>query len=203
MTSKQKRIIVVLALVNGVIILALVMLVTRPSSIRYNLSPGPSPRDTLPLSTAASGTLPQGACQWDATQLLAQAGLGGTVTLTSDGASDHGILRFEIAYRLMQDQAAVEAEQIDEAAQLVWAAFDVALAMNEKACDSFTQVEVSIIGQSGQTSLSSVEPNNETEVPTSWQISASVSTADLVAFGANELSEDEFIQRVTYTVVNQ
>ena len=65
MTSKQKRIIVVLALVNGVIILALVMLVTRPPSIRYNLSPGPSPRDTLPLSTAASGTLPQGACQWD------------------------------------------------------------------------------------------------------------------------------------------
>lgn len=110
--------------------------------------------------------------------MLAQAGLGGTVVLTSDG-----LLRFEIVYSLPPGETA------DEAAQLVWIAFDVALALQERVdeCHSFTQVEATILAQSSQTNT---------------QISASVSAADLVAFGAGELSEDEFIERVAYSIVH-
>ncbi len=91
----------------------------------------------------------------------------------------------------------------DEAAQLVWTAFDVALALDELAGSggqeagskdedtngSFIQVEVTILAQSVQT-----------DVFAPWQISASVSAADLAAFGAGELGEDECIERVVYTI---
>jgi hypothetical protein len=107
--------------------------------------------------------------------LLARAGLGGTVTLTPDGP-----LGFEIPYPLAPGQTA------DDAAQLVWTAFDVALALQEQeeSCAIFTPVEVTILAYDGQ---------NET------QISASVRAADLMAFYAGELSEDQFIERVSYT----
>ena len=108
--------------------------------------------------------------------MLAQAGLGGTVVLIPDG-----LLRFEIVYSLPPGETA------DEAAQLVWVAFDVALTLreqNEDGCGSLTRVEVTILAQGSQADT---------------QISASVSTADLEAFGAGELSEDEFIERVAYT----
>jgi len=72
----------------------------------------------------------------------------------------------------------------DEAAQLVWTAFDVALALDEDECDLFTEVEVTILAQGIQTDT---------------HISASVSAADLAALSAGELSENEFIERVTYT----
>ena len=39
----------------------------------------------------------------------------------------------------------------------------------------------------------------QADVFTPWQISASVSAADLAAFGAGELGEDECIERVVYT----
>jgi len=172
MTHKQRRIIAALAVANTIVILALVVLVMRPSGIRPSPLP-PRHTPTLPHSPAP----PQGACQWKATQLLAQAGLGGTVALTPGGP-----LRFEIAYSLVPGQTA------DEAAQLVWAALDVALALDEGECGSFTEVEVTILAQS-----------NQADVFTSWQIKASVSAADLAAFGAGELSEDEFVERVVYT----
>ncbi len=89
-----------------------------------------------------------------------------------------GPLRFEIAYSLAPGQTA------DEAAQLVWAALDVALALDEGECGSFTQVEVTILARGVQADT---------------QVNASVSAADLVAFGAGELSEDEFVERVVYT----
>ena len=179
MTSKQRRIIAVLAVANTIVILALVVLVTRPSST--HLSPSPTP--TLPHSHTAQ----QETCQWRATQLLAQAGLGGTVALAPDGP-----LRFEITYPLAPGQVP------EEAAQLVWTVFDVALALdelagsgeqeagsrNEDTNGSFTQVEVTILAQGIQTDT---------------QVSATVSAADLAAFGAGELSEDEFIERVAYT----
>ena len=41
--------------------------------------------------------------------------------------------------------------------------------------------------------------SSQADALNSWQISANVSTADLVAFSAGDLSEDEFIERVTYT----
>jgi hypothetical protein len=87
----------------------------------------------------------------------------------------------------------------EEAAQLVWTVFDVALALDELAGSggqeagsknedtnaSFTQVEVTILAQGIQTDT---------------QVSATVSAADLAVFGAGELSEDEFIERVVYTI---
>ena len=118
MTSKQRCIVAVLVVANAVVVVALVVLVTRPSST--HLSPSP----TLPLPH--SPTSQQETCQWRATQLLARAGLGGTVALTPDGS-----LRFEITYSLAPGQTAPE--NVNESAQLVWTAFDVALALDELA----------------------------------------------------------------------
>jgi len=165
MTLRQKRIVAALALANTLLILALVVLVTHS----FSTHPSPLPPSYTPIS-------PAGACQWQATQLLAQVGLGGTVTLIPAGS-----LRFEITYPLAPGQMR------DEAAQAVWAAFDVARALQEGECDSFTQVEVTILAQANQTDT---------------RIHASVSAADLAAFGAGALSEDEFIERVAYTVGN-
>jgi len=136
---------------------------------------------------------------------LAQAGLGGTVALIPDGS-----LRFEIASILAPGQTA------DEAAQSVWTAFDVALALQEQKseCATFTQIEVTILAvrPSPSTRPPSVPPNLGGEVgrtgahdeahssQTNTQISASVSAADLVAFSVGELSEEAFIERVTYNV---
>ena len=173
MTPKQRHIIAALAVANTIVILALVVLVTRPSGTHS--SPLPTPHtSTLPHAS----TLPQGTCRWKAAQLLAQAGLGGTVALTPGGS-----LRFEITYSLAPGQTAPE--NVNEAAQLVWTALDVALALDEDECGSFTEVEVTILAQGIQTDT---------------QVSATVSAADLAAFGAGELSEDEFIEHVTYTI---
>lgn len=168
MTSKQKRIIAALAVANTIVVLTLVVLVTRPSVTAPSL-PSHSHTPTLPHTPALS----QESCQWKATQLMAQAGLGGTVALTPGGP-----LCFEIACTLAPGQTA------DEAAQLVWTAFDVALALDEDECDLFTEVEVAILAQGIQTDT---------------HISASVSAADLAALSAGELSENEFIEHVTYT----
>jgi hypothetical protein len=100
--------------------------------------------------------------------MLAQAGLGGTVTLSTNGA-----LIFEITYPLAPDQTT------DDAAQETWTAFDIALALHEQGCPTFTQVEVTILTHHSQ-------------------INASVSTSDLIAFASDELSQDQFIERVTY-----
>jgi hypothetical protein len=160
MTQRQKRIITLLAVANIVVILALLSLVTQPSA----------------LPTPHSPSAPRQTCQWHATQLLARAGLGGTVTLTPDGP-----LRFEIAYPLAPGQTA------DEAAQAAWAAFEVALALGKqhKACANSTRVEVTILAHDTQTET---------------QINASVSQADLLAFDAGELSDNQFIERVSYSI---
>ena len=164
MTTRQKRTIAILAVADIVAILALVVLVTHPATTGLSSSPAPH-----------TPTTPRQTCQWRATQLLARAGLGGTVTLTPDGP-----LRFEIAYPLTPGQTA------DEAAQSVWTAFDVALALQEQEeeCAIFTEVEVTIIAH---------------DIQTGTRVSASVSVADLMAFDVGELSEDRFIERVTYS----
>ncbi len=160
MTLKQKRIIAILAIVNTAIILTLVALTTRPT---------PTPPDSH------TPALSPGDCQWQATQLLAQAGLGGTVTLTTNACLD-----LKISYPLASSQTA------DDAAQAVWTAFDVAMALqkSENQCPAFTQIKVTILTHSEHTDM---------------QINASTSAADLLAFGAGDLSEDEFIERVVYT----
>ena len=105
---------------------------------------------------------------------MARAGLDGAVTLTADGT-----LRFDITYPLAPGQV------VDEAAQSIWLTFDIALTLVEEGCDFFTQVEVIVLAQGNSTGT---------------HISARVSTADLIAFGAGELSDDEFIERVIYQV---
>jgi len=220
MTPKQKRIITILAIANIVVVPAMVILVTHPS----NTSPSPLPTPTLraedfetpgarqrsvgptlsPAETdqgkaSASKTPSQEICQWKAAQLLAQAGLCGIVTLSPDGS-----LRFEIVPGSSAPTAAVgpplapgetadEAKQLDDAAQLVWVAFDVVLATQEQEdkCNPFTQVEVTILAHSSQVT---------TRRPQRSGVSASVSAVDLLAFNAGELSEVEFIERVTYTI---
>jgi len=160
MTSRQKLIIAILAIIDIIVILALVALTLRPSS------PG-----TLPLSTPMLVPSQQ-VCQWEAAQMLSQIEPGGAVVLTPDG-----LLNFEIIYSLLPGETA------DEAAQLVWTAFDVALALRERECE-LTGVKVTILAQGDRSDT---------------RIRASVSAIDLVAFDAGELSEDEFIERVTYT----
>ena len=179
MTSKQKRIIVALVLANTAVILALAVLVTHPFGAVPPLPAHPY-TPTLPHSHAP--ILPLETCQWQATQLLAQAGLGGTVALTSDGS-----LRIETTC------SPASGHTVDEAAQLVWTAFDVALALQRDECGSFTQVEVTILAVR-------LNAHDEAQgIQTDTRVNASVSAADLAAFGAGELSEDEFIERVTYT----
>jgi len=228
MTLRQKRLVVAMVIANVVTILALMVLVTlssAPTPERPPLGPPqpwgggwpplgpPQPwggewpplgpprqsRGRLPQPWGG-GWPPQETCRWQATQLLAQAGMGGTVALIPDGS-----LRFEIASILAPDQTA------DETAQSVWTAFDVALALQEQKseCATFTQVEVTILAvrPSPSTRLPSAPPNLGGEdgrtgahdeahsSQTNTQISASVSAADLVAFSVGELSEE-----VTYNV---
>ncbi len=108
--------------------------------------------------------------------MLAQAGLAGTAALVSDGS-----LCFEITHSLPPGAEA------DSAAQSIWAVFDVALALQERDC-AFTQIEVTVLARGAQSDV---------------RVEASVGAADLAAFGAGELSEDELIERVTYTVFVQ
>jgi len=199
MTPRQRFSIAALAIANAIIILTLAVLVVRshgaqpqPSMYLRAVAPlhfetqiptrlyiPPLPYFGVSTSGVSTGRTPQPtalpshrACQWKGAQLLAQAGLGGTIALDAGGS-----LRFEITYPAASGQR--------EAAQTVWIAFDIARALQEQPiCDVFTQVEVSILAPSSDADL---------------QISASVKAADLAAFDAGQLSEDEFIELVAYT----
>ncbi len=168
MTPKQKRIVAALAIADLVIISGLAALMMYMA--RVTTPPLPTPGL---IAATMPGSLPHPAdetCQWQAAQQMVHAGLNGSVTLNPDGT-----LHFEIAATLAPDQTT------DEAAQLFWTAFDVALALGEDC--AFTQVEVTIRIQDSATVLH-----------------ASVAAADLAAYGAGTLTGDEFIGRVTYTV---
>jgi len=183
MSPRQRRIVAALALANALIILVLVALVGRWPVPLPRLSPSPvrlpqtttAPRPTPALRTRIH--LPPAAtpdvCAWQATQMLAQGKLGGAVTL-----APNEVLRFKITHPLTSGQA------LDEAAQSVWAAFDVALFLQEMGGCASRRVEVVV-----------VVPRDRGEA----QIHASADMADLLAFSAGELSEEEFIDRVTYT----
>lgn len=169
MTPRQRLIVGILVVANVAVILAIVVLVTRPG-----VSPVPSFTNTPSPSPSPVPMPPPTDCRWRATQLLAQAGLAGTVVITGDGS-----LEFDIPYALEPDQV------VDEAAQTIWTAFDVALALREYRCVAYSQVRVVILAHDDQADI---------------QINAAVSTADLVAYGAGALSEDEFIDTVIYSV---
>lgn len=163
MTPARKRIVFALVVANVVVILALIGLVTRSGTIFSSSLSVPAPSST---------TLSPRECRWEATRLLTQAGLAGTVMLVP---GEH--LRFEIAYPLTPGQTA------DEAAQQVWSVFDIALALSERRCDAFSEVQVTILAESGREKT---------------RISASVSMEDLQAFDAGELDEEAFLDHVLY-----
>jgi hypothetical protein len=193
MSRRQKRIVAILAIANTLVIATLMTLMLPAIT---NRPPPHSNSQQVPLQE-------QVVCQWQATQLLARAGIGGTVTLTPQGVPSewpsrkYGLLRFQLAHPL------APGETIDEAAQWIWAVFDVALALQERApCAPifqlqgekrnapFTDVEVTIV---------LVQDIHDGGQPIA-QITASVSAADLVAFGVGEMSEGEFIERVSYAI---
>jgi hypothetical protein len=172
MTSKQKGIVAILAIANLVVIAGLIALLAHLARSTALPLPTPVPR-TGNSTPGGPASLTGETCQWQAAQRMAQAGLGGAVTLAPGGA-----LRFEIASALAPGQTA------DDAAQLIWTAFDAALALGDEC--PFTQVEVTIHIQDAATTLH-----------------ASIGAANLAAYSAGVLSEDEFIDRVTYTIDNR
>lgn len=168
MTLRQKRIIAALAIANGVVILALVLFVVR--------FPGATaPASLTPMPTSES--LAPDECRWRAAQLLAQTDLSGAVELGSDG-----LLHFKTIQTLAPGQAP------DVAAQQVWAAFDIALRLENENC-AFSQVEVSILA---------LRPHEEGLGQRGLYIDALVSADDLTAFGTGELSESALIDQVVY-----
>ena len=177
MTPRQKLVVGVLVVANVAVILTIVAIVTRSGlspDPTFADTPSPSPSLAPSPSPSPAPVLSPTDCRWRATQLLAQAGLGGTVVITGDGS-----LEFDIPHALEPDQS------LDEAAQTIWTAFDVALALRDYRCLAYSQVSVVISAHGDQADV---------------QINAVVSTADLVAYGSGSLSEDEFIDTVIYSV---
>jgi hypothetical protein len=132
-----------------------------------------------PLRQPVSSAFESHNCRWQAAVLMAQARLSGTANITSDDT-----LRFEIIYPLVQKQ------QADQAAQAIWYAFDVAWALQSqyRSCATFTRVEVVVTAR---------REHQETDEAS---FSAAASVADLVAFYTGSLSEETFIERVSYSV---
>ena len=104
--------------------------------------------------------------------MLVHAGLGGKISRLQ-GSS----FRFEIVYPL------APAETAADAAQLVWAVFDVALALQAQGC-WFDQVDVEILAQADGVDT---------------MIRARVSLPDLLAFDAGDLDENEFVEKVRFS----
>jgi hypothetical protein len=181
MSKSQKRLVIVLAVAAVVVIVALARYVTSslnalppalPTSVGQTEVPSTSPQLTTQSPTIDPS--PLDACQWQAAQMMAEAGLGGTVALAPGG-----VLRFDIVH------TPPPGEPIDVAAQQVWVAFDIALILAEGECGDFTRVDVSVLAQGSEGDT---------------RIDASASAADLIAYGAGGLSEDELIHRVDYQV---
>jgi hypothetical protein len=190
MTANQKRTVAIRVMAGMIVVLVLTVLVSRPFETRVSLLTTPTDgSESTPVGQSSDLTvLPlQEDCRWKAAQMLAQVGLGGTVTV--DDASNS--LGFEIVHTRSPGEMA------DEAAQLVWAVFDVVLVLQEQAC-TFASVDVTILSIRSNPSDSPDTNVDDQEEEPSLQIRASVSVADLLAFDAGELSEEEFIQRVTF-----
>lgn len=183
MTQRQKALVAILAIANVLVISALAVLVSN--SPRANLSSLPTPSSSVgtrpdpqevgPTQTRLATPPLLQVCQQEAAHRLARAGLGGVVTLAPEG-----VLRFEIIYSLAPGQTT------NDAAQLIWTVLDIVSAIGEEGqCNSVIRVEAVILAR---------DERGDT------RLSASVNAADLAAFAAGKLSEDQFIERVTYTV---
>jgi hypothetical protein len=177
MTLKQKLVVGILALANLAVIATLITVVIRPVGSSASHPPRTPVTATISMASfdryAAGEAAAARDCAWQATRLMAYTGLGGTAIWAPNGA-----LRFEIARPL------ASGEPPDEAAQAVWTAFDIALALQKgKRCAGFSEVSVAIIAQ-GETGQA--------------EFGARVSASDLVAYGAGSINEETLISRVAY-----
>ncbi len=126
MTPRQRRILVVLAAANVVLVLAGILYVARPSgSVLLDGSPSPAP--TLDGRLGLSSV-----CEERATELLSRAGFGGTVAMAD------GTLQLDLVYRVPRDGPA------GDAAQQAWRVFDIALALAARGCGTFSDLEMVI-----------------------------------------------------------
>lgn len=167
MTPRQKRILGGLVVANVACLILLLLSVTRFSG---SVSPLGLPS---PVPTYRPGAQLSPACQRRAVRMLSQAGLGGTVTLNDQA------LQFDLVHHVhVTDDAHTEG-----LAQRVWTAFDIALALVDVDCDTFSRVEIMIESQGA---------------PKLTRVYAAVDASDLQAFGSGALSERAFIDQVHY-----
>lgn len=156
---------------NVVLILSLALVITRFS--------GSGPSALLPTSvpTYPPGSLSPQECQRRATEMMSRVGLSGAAAVIP-GESLH----LDLVY---WDTAG---ENLDNAAQQVWKAFDIAIALIEDRCAAVSRIEVQIKAQSrGDQELG--------------HIRAGVHVRHLKAFHKGDISESEFIDQVTYDVI--
>lgn len=165
MTPRQRIILAVLATANVVLVGALILYAAKPSGsgLVHGL---PSPVPTLDGRPRLSPV-----CEERATEMLSRAGLGGTV-----GMAD-GVLRLDLVYRVSPDGPAVDA------AQQAWRVFDVAVALADGGCGTFSDLEMVITPQDGLRRD---------------QVHVEVSLDDLQAFYGGKLTESAFIDRAVY-----
>ena len=190
MTAKQKLIIGCLTGANCIVILALVMTVTGTAAISESPSSGQAECERTPPAREASS---EKTCQWQATQLLAQSGLAGAVVWRSSGQ-----LQFNISSPVTPGQ------EIDEVAQAVWQAFDIALIMEQRCPETplnevavtISAVEVPIEPPAGSTAEDTAQINQVVGVVSAW-----VEMVDMIAFDSGQLSDDEFLERVIYRMI--
>ena len=167
---------IALAILNVIALMGLMRLIGRSSSFfpLPTLQPSPPAIDLkmCPAVSVADET-------WEATQQMVEFNLGGKVALNAGG-----VLHFDIVHPL---SGPVTPTALDEAAQSAWLAFDVAQALLERRgdCSPFTDVEIAILVRDEQPQA---------------QLDVHVRAADLLAFHVGELSEEAFIDRVTYTI---
>jgi hypothetical protein len=180
MTRKQKLIVVGLAVANALLILTVAAFFLRRPTGR-GAEPGPvDPTRRSPTATAPTPTPLAEAeaddCTWLATRMLAAQHLAGVVRRPAEDT-----LRFELQIHPPADQAPAQS------AQKVWEVFDAALLIEEQGtCSAVEFIEVSIRSRA-------------TDPP--FRIDAHARLTDLVAFDAQAITEDELIDRVTYTIV--
>jgi hypothetical protein len=165
----QKRIIGALVIAN---VLTVALLVTLFVVTRLPGIPSPLARPTR-VSVHRSETHLSPACRRRAVQMLSQVGLGGTATL-----ADHTI-QFDLVYPVIQDA------YTEDVAQQVWKVFDVALALANGECDTFSRVDI-VIETQGE--------------PGRTRVYAAVDVSDLEAYHSGDLDEHAFIDQVHYRV---
>jgi len=131
MTSREKRIVVVLATANVIFLGTLFLVATAAGGLSLPVL-WPSP---VPIYRPPARLTP--ACRQRAAQMLANSDLTGIAVLRDN------TLRLDLVYRLSQDRST------EDAAQQVWTAFDTALGLADSGCEGFSRMETVVETQGG------------------------------------------------------